>query len=295
MQKSELAMPTLSQTDRDCYAAKGFLHPVRVMPIAQAQELRNAVEGLEAEHSEGAGRHALTQFFRVNGQLVIPLLAEIARHPAILDCVESILGPDLLVWSVELFIKEPGDGSVVSWHQDITYWGMGETDEEVTAWLALSDVSVEAGCMRFIPGSHTNGIVAHHDTFDETNLLSRGQEIADIDETLAEHGPLKPGEMSLHHGRCFHASAPNGSDDRRIGVAIRYVTPDVRQADMARDYAMLVRGKDAAQGWINVAAPAGLFEDGALALYDEVLAAQSSTLSAGADGKVSMYKAGADA
>jgi ectoine hydroxylase-related dioxygenase (phytanoyl-CoA dioxygenase family) len=288
-------MPALPQADRDTYAGKGFLHPVRVMSPAEALDLRKAVETLEASHSAGAGRHALKQFFRVNGQLVIPLLAEIARRPAILDAVESILGPDLLVWSVELFIKEPGDGNVVSWHQDITYWGMGETDEEVTAWLALSDVSVEAGCMRFIPGSHTAGIVDHKDTFSETNLLSRGQEIAGIDETLAEPGPLKPGEMSLHHGRCFHASAPNRSDDRRIGVAIRYVTPDVRQADMARDYAMLVRGKDAARGWINVAAPAGLFEDSALALYDEVLAAQSSVLSAGADGKVAMYQTGTGA
>jgi ectoine hydroxylase-related dioxygenase (phytanoyl-CoA dioxygenase family) len=224
---------------------------------------------------------------------VIPLLAEIARTPAILDAVESILGPDLLVWSVELFIKEPGDGTIVSWHQDITYWGMGETDEEVTAWLALSDVTVEAGCMRFIPGSHKGGIVAHKDTFADGNLLSRGQEIDGIEETLAEPGPLKPGEMSLHHGRCFHASAPNRSDDRRIGVAIRYVTPEVRQADMARDYAMLVRGRDAAQGWINVAAPVGLFDSRALALYDEILSAQASVLAAGAKGAVSLYQAGA--
>jgi chlorinating enzyme len=106
---------------------------------------------------------------------VIPLLAEIARRPAILDAVESILGPDLLVWSVELFIKEPGDGNVVSWHQDITYWGMGETDEEVTAWLALSDVSVEAGCMRFIPGSHTAGIVDHKIRFPKPTCSAAGR------------------------------------------------------------------------------------------------------------------------
>ena len=205
--------------------------------------------------------------------------------------METILGPDLLVWSVELFIKEPGDGKTVSWHQDITYWGMGETDEEVTAWLAVSDVTVEAGAMRFIPGSHRGGLVDHADTFDAANLLSRGQEIADVDEARAVAGPLAPGEMSLHHGRVFHASAPNTSQDRRIGIAIRYVTPEVRQADMGRDYAMLVRGRDLHNGWIPVAPPAALFEPRGLALYDEVLTAQSVTLAAGATQSVGMYEA----
>ncbi len=286
-------MPRLTADQHATYARDGVLHPVRAFSADTARDLRARVEALEANHADGAGRHDLKQFFRVNGQLVIPLLAEIAKTPAILDAVETILGPDLLVWSVELFIKEPGDGTIVSWHQDITYWGMGETDEEVTAWLALSDVSVEAGCMRFIPGSHKGGIVDHADTFADSNLLSRGQEIADVDEDAAVPGPLKPGEMSLHHGRCFHASAPNNSGDRRIGVAIRYVTPDVRQADMARDYAMLVRGQDRQQGWINVAAPSALFEPRALALYDEVLAAQSAVLAAGAEADVALYQTGA--
>lgn len=282
-------MAVLDQAQVATYARDGVVHPVRVMSEVQTLEARAAVEALEAQHAEGAGGHDLKQLFRVNGQLVIPLLADLAKTPAILDAVESLLGPNLLVWSVELFIKEPGDGTVVSWHQDLTYWGMGETDEEVTAWVALSDVSVKAGCMRFIPGSHAGRIVDHADTFADDNLLSRGQEIAGVDEDAAVPGPLKPGEMSLHHGRCFHASAPNLSDDRRIGCAIRYVTPEVRQG-LARDYAMLVRGQDAAQGWINLAGPRGLFDPRDLTLYDQVLAAQSVALAAGAEGDVSMYQ-----
>ncbi len=282
----------LSQDALNRYARDGVIFPIPVMSNAEAAGLRAEIEELEADHSAGAGGHDLAQFFRVNGQLVIPLLAEIARKPAILDAVGAILGPDLLVWSVELFIKEPGDGKSVSWHQDITYWGMGETDEEVTAWLAVSDVSIEAGAMRFIPGSHKGGLVDHADTFDTTNLLSRGQEIAGVDEANAIAGPLRPGEMSLHHGRVFHASAPNRSDDRRIGMAIRYVTPGVHQAAAGRDFAMLVRGRDHHNGWIPVAPPAALFEPRALELYGEVLAAQSATLAAGATQAVGMYETG---
>ena len=201
------------------------------------------------------------------------------------------MGPNLLVWSVELFIKEAQTTKTVSWHQDITYWGMGETDDEVTAWVGLSDVSVQAGCMRFIPGSHRNPIVSHHDTYDDNNLLSRGQEISGINESDAVYGALRPGEMSLHHGRCFHASGPNMSDDRRIGLAIRYVTPEVRHEAPGKDYAMLVRGCDVVRGWVNVAGPRGLFDPRDLEFYDQVLGDQSATLAAGATTDVGLYSA----
>lgn len=274
------------------YHEDGFVKPVRAFSTQDAAKIRAEIEALERDHASGAGGHTLGQFFRVNGQVTIPLLANIARTASVLDAVESILGPDLLVWSCELFIKEAGSEKIVSWHQDLTYWGMGETDDEVTAWVALSDVSVRAGCMRFIPGSHAGGIVDHKDTYSDQNLLSRGQEIGDVDEDQAVHGPLNPGEMSLHHGRCFHASGPNRSSDRRIGLAIRYVTPDVRLPDMARDYAMLVRGIDSQQGWINLAGPRGLFHPADLALYDRVLQDQAQTLAAGATGDVGLYQQG---
>lgn len=271
------------------YRTNGFVSGLPVFTTDEVARLRSAIEALEAEHAEGAGGYDLAQFFRVNGHVVIPLLAEAARTPAILDAVEGVLGPNLLAWSVELFIKEPSSNKTVSWHQDITYWGMGETDDEVTAWIALSDVSVKAGCMRFIPGSHKGGIVDHNDTFSEDNLLSRGQEIGGIDESKAVHGPLKPGEMSLHHGRCFHASGANGSDDRRIGLAIRYVTPEVRDHAPGRDWAMPVRGEAPAGGWSCIAGPRGLFHAADLALYDRILEGQSATLAAGAEQDVGMY------
>ena len=98
--------------------------------------------------------------------------------------------------------------------------------------------------MRFIPESHKGNIVDHTDTFDEDNLLSRGQKIPNVNEKDAVYGPLLPGEMSLHHGRCFHASGKNQSEHRRIGVAIRYVTPEVRNHAPGRDWAMPGKGRD---------------------------------------------------
>jgi ectoine hydroxylase-related dioxygenase (phytanoyl-CoA dioxygenase family) len=86
--------------------------------------------------------------------------------------------------------------------------------------------------------------IAHVDTFHEDNLLTRGQEIAvEVDESKAVSLMLEPGEMSLHHIKLVHGSAPNNSDDRRIGLAIRYIPTHVRQTKQ-RDSAMLCRGVD---------------------------------------------------
>ncbi|MEL6102848.1 MAG: phytanoyl-CoA dioxygenase family protein [Pseudomonadota bacterium] len=278
----------------DQYRKNGYVSGLRIFSAAAVSHLRAQIEALEAGHRAGAGGHGLDQFFRVNGHVVLPLLADLARTPTILDHVEAVLGPNLLAWSVELFIKEPMSTQTVSWHQDITYWGMGETDHEVTAWVALSDVTIEAGCMRFIPGSHKGRLVAHNDTFDPNNLLSRGQSIPGINEAEARHGPLKPGEMSLHHGRCFHASGPNQSDGRRIGLAIRYVTPEVRDHAPGRDWAMPVRGATPAGGWDCIAGARALFHPADLELYDQILEGQATTLAAGAQKDVALYGTGAE-
>ncbi|MEH6631897.1 MAG: phytanoyl-CoA dioxygenase family protein [Halopseudomonas aestusnigri] len=279
---------TIDQVNQ--YQNNGYLMPLDLFTAEEAQQVRDSIENLELTHDQDIEGNALNQYFRINGQVVIPLLAEIAKTPALLDAVEDLLGSNLMVWSCELFIKEAGTEKVVSWHQDLTYWGLGETDDEVTAWIAFSDVSKQAGCMKFIPGSHKQSIVPHSDTFSEDNLLSRGQEIAvDVNENEAVYNELKPGQMSLHHGRLFHASGPNNSSDRRIGMAVRFVTPQVQQVVGERDYAMLVRGADREQNWINISAPSSLFGTEEMKLYNEILVAQSAALTENAEQTVNLY------
>jgi len=131
----------------------------------------------------------------------------------------------------------------VSWHQDSTYWGLS-SPEVATAWVALTPSDAENGAMAVIPGSHTIDQVPHRDTFDRHNLLTRGQEIAvEVDESRSVLLDLRPGEMSLHHVRLVHGSAPNPSGDRRIGFAIRYIPTAIRQLE-GEDSATLVRGTD---------------------------------------------------
>ena len=283
---------SLSPDQVAAYRRDGYLLPLRAFDAGRVSRYRACIEELERHTVADSLPHTLNQYFRVNGHLVLPFMAEIAATPSVLDAAESILGPDLLVWSCELFIKEPGTPKVVTWHQDLTYGGLGETDEELSAWIALSPSTRESGCMRFIPGSHRQPILPHRDTFADDNLLSRGQEIAvAVDEAEAVDDVLAPGEMSLHHGRMFHASGPNLSGDRRIGAVVRYVTPSVRQLKAVRDYAMPVRGHDTSGNWVHVPVPATPFDPAAMALYEQVLTDQSVALAEGAQGAVGLYAA----
>ena len=215
----------LSDAQKARYWKDGFLHPIEVFTGTETAGLRSEVETIERDWLDAGLPNPLNMYKRVNAHCVMPLAARMALNPAILDVVEGVLGPDLMVWSAEFFIKEPNTHHVVGMHQDLTYWGLGETSDQVTAWVALSPATVQSGCMDFVAASHKNPIMPHNDTYSDTNLLSRGQEIAvDVRDDEKTHIELQPGQMSLHHGLTFHGSGPNRSDDRRIGFAIRKIS-----------------------------------------------------------------------
>jgi non-heme Fe2+,alpha-ketoglutarate-dependent halogenase len=220
------------------YEAEGYLAPIRVMEEGDALALRHKLEAVEAEMG-GPLRGDL----RHKTHLLFPFLAELVRHPSILDAIEDVLGPDILCWSSNFFIKEAADPAFVSWHQDSTYWGLSSPDV-ATAWVALTPSNDANGAMAVVPGSHKLDQMPHRDTFHRHNLLTRGQEIAvAVDEAKAVPLNLRPGEMSLHHVRLVHGSAPNPSFDRRIGFAVRYIPTHLRQLE-GEDSATLVRGED---------------------------------------------------
>ncbi len=192
--------------------------------------------------------------------------------------MEDILGPNLLVWGSSFFIKEARNPGFVSWHQDSTYWGLDPADI-VTAWVALSDSTVENGAMRVMPSTHTMEQVPHRDTFAEGNLLSRGQEIeVDVDASKAHTLVLQAGEMSLHHVRLIHGSDPNPSDHRRIGFAIRYLPTYVRQVVGSHDSATLVRGVDEFHNFEPEERPDSDFSPRAKAFHAKITGAHQEIL-----------------
>lgn len=278
----------LSERQRDTYRDDGFVFPLRVLSEARAADCRERLESMEREL--GAASPAmplprpLSDYVRVHSDVVMPMAAELALNPVVLDAVECLIGPDIMIWGAEFFIKEPRSPQIVSMHQDLTYWGFGATSDQVTAWIALSPSTVGSGCVDLVRGSHENEILPHRDTYAEHNILSRGQEVAvEIAESDRTPVVLRPGEMSLHHGLAIHGSRPNTSDDRRIGFAIRYVNPQAKPRSAAPEYAMLARGADAADAFIRYAPPTAPFSDASLALYETIRSHQAKVLGAGMD------------
>ena len=268
---------------RDRYRRNGYLYPLDLFDATAVSLIRAEFDRAESDARDRDLKDQFPLLIRANAQYVLPFVHRVATTPALLDAVEEILGPDLMLWSAEFFIKPARSGKIVSWHQDLTYWGLGETDDEITAWIALSDVTVESGCMRFLPGSHRLPIQPHKDSFDEANLLSRGQVVAmDVNEDETVNVTLKPGQVSLHHGRMFHASGPNRSEQDRVGLVFRFITPSVRQLVAKQDYAMLVRGEDRYGHWILQQPPIENFSPGDLERHERIRRDQSDALAEGA-------------
>ncbi len=229
----------LTEAQVAAYERDGYVAPLRVMSLEQAEAVRVKLEAAEAAQSG-----PLSGALRFKPHLIYKFLDDLVRNENVLDGVEDVLGANILSWSSSFFTKEAQDPGYVSWHQDSTYWGLSKPDV-TTAWIALSSSTPENGCMRVIPGSHTIDQMAHTDTHADSNMLSRGQVVnVEVDESQAVDLVLQPGEMSLHHVRLIHGSEPNPSDARRIGFAVRYIPPYVRQTNGPHDTAGLVRGED---------------------------------------------------
>lgn len=268
-------MKFLTQDQVDRYGRDGYVAPVRVMSEADAADIRARLEAYEQRTGgplSGDRRHKT--------HLLFTWLSDVVHHEAVVDAVEDLYGPDLFCWTTNFFIKEPRDPAFVSWHQDSTYWGLSEP-AVVTAWVALTRSDESSGAMSVLPGSHVRDQIPHRDTHDPDNLLTRGQEVAvDVDEAQAVRIDLRPGEMSLHHVRLVHGSAPNRSDDRRIGFAIRYLPTRVHQT-AGEDSATLVRGIDRTGSFEHEARPTADLEPAMIELHRRATERNAAILYAG--------------
>lgn len=250
----------------------GYVCPVSVLSGDEVSSLYAHVERHERDHGP------LSNYLGAYPHLTLTWIDQLIRHPALLDAMESILGPNLLVWGSNFFVKEPRSPHFISWHQDSTYWGLSPADV-ATAWLALTDSDAENGCVRVLPGSQKVEQIPHRDTYAADNMLSRGQEISvNVDEGEAADLVLNAGEMSIHHVRVVHGSRANKSDRRRIGLAIRFVPTYVRQTTGMRDRATLVRGEDLYGYFEREQRPEADLDTAALAFHAQVMEEQKKIL-----------------
>ena len=270
-------MTHLDATEIDQFQQAGYLSPVPVISASKAKTCRARLEAYETELG-----HPVQGPLRTKPHLLFKWVDELMRNTTILDCIEDLIGPDILCWNSWFWIKEANSPSYVSWHQDSQYWGL-DTSKLVTAWLALSTASEASGCMRVMPGSHLEEPMIHKDLYNDDNLLTRGQEIVDIDDSQAVPMPLQTGEMSFHNIRIAHASGPNVTDDRRIGLSLHYMPPQTRQLNSDWDCASLVRGVDRYRHFDHAPMPIRDFDPVTVAYHEKATTAMRELLFKGAE------------
>ena len=232
----------LSPQQLALFRDEGYAFPFRAVSEREAAEYRRRIEAYETQAGHDANRT-----LKIKGNLAFPWLMELARNPRILDAVEDVIGPDILLFGASIFAKNGRDPRYVSWHQDSAYFGL-TPHEEVTVWVGFTESTVEKGCLKVMPRTHLGPDLHHTETYATDNMLAKGQSIEGLDESKAVRIELRPGEFSLHHERTAHASEPNRGDDRRIGFAFFYIPTHVRST-IGRRRATLVRGVDEYRHW----------------------------------------------
>ena len=209
----------LSRQEVEMFHQQGYLGPYAVCSPEEMAEIRTRIERVIT--LEGPNPRSKVQSRHMDQRIVY----ELASHPAIVERINDLMGPDLVLWATNFFIKYPGDKEI-PWHQDLNYWPI-DPPINISAWIAIDEATKENSCVNIIPGSHkkvlqhvksTEGMqfqqMADPHAFDATsNVLSM---------------ELKPGEFFLFSERLLHQSFANTSQKRRIGMTGRYTVPWVK-------------------------------------------------------------------
>ena len=219
-------MPHLTSAERAHYLDAGYVVPAYRLPAPRVDGMRAALDKLIADNPGVRPEKLVSAHIEGdNGEGVrgSSLFLDLAREPAILDLVESAIGPDIVLWGCHVFCKQPGDGHETPWHQDGHYWPIRPL-ATCTVWVALDRSDTTNGCLRVIPGSHGDKVLHDHLHEDRTDVVLN-QRMADgtFDERQAVDLELDPGQMSMHDVYMVHGAAANRSPRRRAGVALRYM------------------------------------------------------------------------
>ena len=160
-------------------------------------------------------------------------VCRLCRGPELVERIASLIGPDLVLWRTNFQVKQPvaaatGEGqryTKVPWHQDGAYFGL-QPLVLVSAWIAITEATIDNGCLQVVRGSHTRTF-AHDDDPDRTSFRRAVPEDA-FDPAEVRALELLPGEFVLFNENTLHASGANRTPHPRVGLTPRVTVPFVR-------------------------------------------------------------------
>ena len=243
----------LTRADIGRYNAQGFLFPFDVFDAGEIAAIRADFDDLLARALDAGW----DSYDMTNWHKTCRLVWDLVTHPRLVAFASDLLGETVICRHSHFFCKLPGDGKRVSWHQDASYWPLSPS-KVVSIWLAIDDSTPANGAMRVIPRSHRQAQVPFADSAaTENNVLNQTVR----DPTAHGDAPvaleLKAGQISLHSDWILHGSEPNTSDTRRCGLALRYLSSDVRAFKGWNAHSVVCRGVDGSGHWANHPRPTG--------------------------------------
>lgn len=244
------APKTLSLLDIEHFNRQGYLKGIPIFSEQEVTSNRTYFDALLARVLAAGGDSYSISTAHLKYAKVFDLLTE----PRIVAVVKDLLGDNVVGWGSHFFCKMPGDGKIVSWHQDASYWPLTPS-KTVTVWLAIDDADRGNACMKFIPGSHHHGHLTYTMTENsEANVLDQKVEDAEgIGEPI--YVELRAGEISIHSDLLLHGSEANQSSRRRCGLTLRYCAADVVASLGWHEKGVVVSGAARAGGWANRSRP----------------------------------------
>jgi non-haem Fe2+, alpha-ketoglutarate-dependent halogenase len=220
------------------YEKRGWLGPLPVFSASEIAHYRDCVQAAESS------LHLMQSEYRCKSNVLFPWVDEITRHPVLRSYVEQIIGSDFHCWDVLFWIKNPGDGRDVSFHQDATYWNFDQKHKAVSAWLAFDDVTLAQGPIEYVDGSHENQQREHRDVRSESNLLMRGQTVV-TEHTKTTTTPMAGGSVMLHSPYVVHGSRPNRSDRVRAACGMIFVSTECKPIKKnSPESTLMIQGED---------------------------------------------------
>ncbi len=240
----------LTNAQIDTFNDQGYLKPFRIYSDTEIGAIRNEFDGM-IEKVMARGDH---NYSIISAHLKSGMVHDIINEPRIVAYISDLLGDDVVGWGAHFFCKLPGDGKIVNWHQDASFWPLSPS-KTVTAWLAIDDADTGNACMRFVAGSHHYGHLTYHMSEEaENNVLN--QTVKDIGMYGTEVDiELKAGEISLHSDLLLHGSGLNTSDRRRCGLTLRYCAASVRAELNWNREGVVVKGSDPTGHWADLPRP----------------------------------------